>query len=226
MHDGTYAQNKILIIEDDDLTLDSLVRHFKTAKPNYLVLTAPTFEAAMEALNCNTFAMILIDPGLPDFGAESEKANVRLSNIEKIINASPTGIHVIITGRFSSVEAEACRRLGAKAYLGKFGLNAPALANILEELSRTDFLLHRGTITSDKTMPEVHYPELSAVEELCLKWVASRSPGMKRSVLFDQMAKHFNMKNADSAEKKYKRARSKILAYPNNTSPTSNSADS
>ena len=207
-------QNKILIIEDDDFYKDALVEHFKTAFKGYVVLSAATFEITKVALQDHSFALIVIDPGLPDFGSTAENDDVRLNVIEQIINASPTAIHIVITGRFSSEEAEKCRLLGAKAYLGKFGLNAPTLANVKDKLPTTDFLLHRGTMTSSVGKPEVHYPELTAVEEQCLKWVASRPAGMKRKELFHLMAKHFHMKGPEIAEQKYKRARSKFIAIP------------
>ena len=206
-------QNKILIIEDDDFYKDALVEHFKTAFKGYVVLSAATFEITKVALQDHSFSLIVIDPGLPDFGSTAEEDDVRLNVIEQIINASPKAIHIVITGRFNSEEAEACRLLGAKAYLGKFGLNAPALANVKDKLPTTDFVLHRGTMTSS-VGPEVHYPELTAVEEQCLKWVASRPAGMKRKELFGLMEKHFHMKGPEIAEQKYKRARSKFIAIP------------
>ena len=207
-------QNKILIIEDDDFYKDALVEHFKTAFKGYVVLSAATFEITKVALKDHSFALIVIDPGLPDFGGTAESEDVRLNVVEHIINASPTAIHIVITGRFSSKEAEKCRRLGARAYLGKFGLNAPTLADVKDKLPTTDFLLHRGTMTSSVGKPDVHYPELTAVEEQCLNWVASRPVGMKRKELFDLMAKHFHMKGPEIAEQKYKRARSKFIAIP------------
>lgn len=207
-------QKKILIIEDDDFYKEALVEHFKTAFKSAVVLSAATFEVANVALQDHVFALIVIDPGLPDFGSTSESKHIRLRVVEHIINASPTAIHIVITGRFSSEEAEKCRDLGAKAYLGKFGLNAPTLASVKDKLTTTDFLLHRGTMTSSEVQPDVHYPELTAVEEQCLNWVASRPAGMKRKELFDLMAKHFHMKGPQIAEQKYKRARSKYIASP------------
>jgi DNA-binding NarL/FixJ family response regulator len=214
MHHETNMQNKILIIEDDDFYKEALVEHFKTAFKGYVVLSTATFEITKLALQDHSFAVIVIDPGMPDFGSVAESDEMRLNVIEYIINASPKAIHIVITGRFNSQEAEECRLLGAKAYLGKLGLNAPALANVKDKLPTTDFFLHRGTMTPSAGKPEVHYPELTATEEQCLKWVAERPAGMKRKELFDLMAKHFHMKGPEIAEQKYKRARSKFIAIP------------
>jgi ActR/RegA family two-component response regulator len=203
--------SKVLIIEDDYFYADSLKRHFKTAGQH--VATAETFHAAQMAIEADEFDLIIIDPGLPDYGSEMESRDVRLKIIESIINSTPAAVHLVITGRYSTDEAETCRNLGAKGYLGKNRLNAPTLASILELMTRSEFVVHRGSETISDAFPGYYYPFLSLSEEECLQWVEDRPKGMKRNELFVLMAKHFKMKSAEMAEQKYKRARSKVLAH-------------
>jgi len=211
MDDMHLKMSSVLIIEDDYFYADSLKRHFRTS--GWQVITAETFQAALAAIEADVFDLIIIDPGLPDYGVEMESRNVRLAIVDTIISTTPKAVHLVITGRFSSDEAEICRSFGAKGYLGKNRLNAPTLASILELMTRSEFVLHRGNETISNASPGYHHPFLSLSEDECLQWVEDRPKGMKRNELFVLMAKHFKMKSPEMAEQKYKRARSKVIAH-------------
>ncbi|MCV9909576.1 response regulator [Brucella sp. HL-2] len=210
MTENDLCAEKILIVEDDGLMLHALLTFFKRAFDHCMVLTASTFFAAEKALEENAFSLVVLDPGLPDFGVASEAYETRLSVIEKVQTLSPTARHIIITGRYSIEEAEKCRHRGVKAYVGKFGLSPPTLAEILEQIDRTEFINYRGSVSGMNKSPHYHYPGVSPTDEEVLKWVAARPQGMKRVKSLQLMAKHFNLKTEDSAEKKYKRARNKF----------------
>ncbi|MBA8904165.1 response regulator [Phyllobacterium sp. P30BS-XVII] len=224
MADVSENIDKVLIIEDDYFYADNLRRHFKTSGKH--AVTAETFSAAQSAIEKEEFDLIIIDPGLPDDERDMESREVRYSILESIISTTPAAVHLVITGRYSSDEAETCRELGAKGYLGKIRLNAPTLASVLELMTRSEFVMHRGNETISDALPGYNYPFLSLSEEECLQWVENRPKGMKRNELFGLMARHFKMKSPEMAEQKYKRARSKILAHgremvnaKNNTNP-------
>lgn len=200
--------SKVLIIEDDDFYFDSLRRHFKISGNQ--VFQALSYSAAISALQDNSFELIIIDPGMPDFGTLKEDDNTRMMIIKTIVHSSPSSLHLVITGRFSAREAEACRKMGTNGYLSKSRLNAPMLANILDQMCNSDFVTHTGDEIFSNVI--VTDPDLTIAEEECLQWVQQRPNFMKRKDLFVLMAKHFGFKSPDIAEQKYKRARSKVLA--------------
>lgn len=202
------AVSKVLIIEDDDFYFDSLRRHFK--KAGNQVFNTLSYSSATSALHNHLFELIIIDPGMPDFGALKEDDNTRMMIIKTIIHCSPSSLHLVITGRFSAREAETCRKMGVKGYLSKSRLNAPTLANIIDQMSNSDFVTHTGDEIFSNVI--VTNPDLTIAEEECLLWVQQRPNFMKRKDLFALMAKHFGFKSPDIAEQKYKRARSKVLA--------------
>ncbi len=200
---------KTLIIEDDDFYFESLRRHFKMSSQQ--VFHANCYQAALNAIDDNKFDLIVIDPGLPDFGELKENDKTRYSILNSVISKTPSAMHIVITGRFSTKEAELCKQLGAKGYFNKSRLNAPTLAALLAQMSQTDFILHTGdNLTATVIRGN---PDLSYAEEECLQWVEQRPQNMKRKDLFSLMAQHFNFKNPEVAEQKYKRARSKVLLY-------------
>jgi DNA-binding NarL/FixJ family response regulator len=199
--------SKILIVEDDDFYFDSLQRHFK--RLNATVFHAMSLHAATNALVDNDFDLIVIDLGLPDFGQLKEEEASRMTVLNTIISNSPSSIHIVITGRFSQSEAEECKKAGAKGYFSKSRLNAPTLATLLSQLMNSDFVIHSGDQIENEI--NVAFSNLSDSEEESLQWVRQRPNSMKRRELFELMARHFGFKNAEMAEQKYKRARSKEL---------------
>jgi ActR/RegA family two-component response regulator len=202
------ALSKVLIVEDDDLYFEALQRHFKRRGSH--VFHAMSLKAATNALADNSFDMVVIDPGMPDFGCNKEDASARMLVLDTIIGNSPRAVHVVITGRFTSAEADESRKRGARGYLAKSRLNAPMLASLFDQIAHSEFVVHSGNIVAGKVSED--NPNLSLSEEECLRWVEQRPAGMKRNELFDLMARHFGFKNPTIAEQKYKRARQKVIA--------------
>lgn len=203
--------SSILIIEDDDLYFEGLHRHFKM-RCKY-ICHAANLEAAADILRQRHFDLIVVDLGLPDYGTRREDESTRTAVLERVISCSRHSSHLVVTGRFSWEEAARCRKAGALGYLSKGRLNAPTLANLLEQLPYVDFLIHSGSDAAPTSSSAVSHPVLSLSEEECIQWVERRPPTMKRVELFALMARHYGFASAASAEKKFKRARSKLLAY-------------
>lgn len=202
-----WSDFKVLIIEDDDLYFEGLQRHFKRSGAH--VFHAMSLKAAMIALQDHEFDLIVIDLGLPDFGSKKEDDLTRILVLDTLIDNSPSSEHVVITGRFSNIEAEECRKRGAKGYLAKSRLNGPTLASLFDRMSSSDFILHSGNIVMSNITTD--NPDLTLAEEECLRWVEQRPSGMKRNELFVLMARHFGLKTPSIAEQKYKRARRKVI---------------
>ena len=207
--------SKILIIEDDDFYFESLQRHFKRLGAH--VFHAMSLQAANVALDeiendarQPFFDLIVVDLGLPDFGSKKEDDATRLMILDRIISRSSSSVHLVITGRFSNREAEQCRLIGAKGYLGKSRLNGPTLASLLDQMASSDFIIHSGKDVANTVT--IGNPVLSLSEEECLQWVEQRPAFMKRKDCFSLMARHFGFKSPDIAEQKYKRARSKVIS--------------
>jgi len=203
-------ERSILIIEDDDLYFESLHRHFKLLADH--IVHAGCRSAAMDALKLHDYDLIVIDLGLPDSGHVSEKSSIRLDVLKNIISSSPDALHIVITGRFSAKEAQACRKIGARGYFSKSQLNAPKLAELMNQVATSDFVEHSGN-EYQPVVKIASYPVLSLAEEECLQWVEQRPKSMKRIELLKLMARHFSLKNHRIAEQKYKRARSKVIAF-------------
>lgn len=204
---------RVLIVEDDDLYFESLHRHFK--KRFDQIVHAGSLDAAVKALKLNSYDLVAIDLGLPSNANTDEQAKTRIHVLESLLGASPNSTHVVITGQYNSKEAQECRKAGARGYFSKARLNSPKLAELLGELNSSEFVEHSGNeYQADANIAS--YPVLTLAEEECLQWVEKRPKSMKRIELFKLMARHFSYKNYAIAEQKYKRARSKVIAYERN----------
>ncbi|GAB1584201.1 hypothetical protein PPNSA23_41440 [Phyllobacterium phragmitis] len=193
----------------------ALIRELKAAIPipaGCIVYGAGTFEMALNLLATETFDLVVIDPGLPGFDPTSKAA--RFSVVEQIIEASPTAIHMVITGSDTVDEWHEVQRLGAVAYLGKTGLNREVIARVLEEISAKGMAIHFSEV--QMTTCEYHYSGLTPREQEIIDWMRRRPSGMKRKEIYEQMGMHFDI-DAGSVEKYYKQARAKLMrtgAFP------------
>lgn len=197
---------RALIVEDQDLMRLALMAELKTNLSDCYIVGAQTFELATRLLAREKFDIVVVDPGLPGFDPIS--TNARLNVVQEIIRASPGAVHVVITGSDTRSEAEACRALGASAYLGKTGLSRGALRDVLENISRQEFSVCRSQASA--RLPEVNFSGLTPREEQIIGMMMSRPPRTKRRDVFNAMAERFDI-DAASAGRYYKQARAKLL---------------
>lgn len=197
---------RALVIEDQDLMRLALIQELRTNLADCVLLGAPTLEIAKEVLRSQDVDLAVIDPGLPGFDPTSRSD--RLTVIEEIVEASPSAIHLVVTGSDSLEEAEDCRRLGVSAYVSKTGLMRGLLGEVLEDVSTSGFSI-RLSDTKQLT-PDVHYPGLTAREQEILDWMRRRPRGMKRRDIYEQMGERFGI-DPGTVEKYYKQARAKLL---------------
>jgi DNA-binding NarL/FixJ family response regulator len=199
---------RALIVEDQDLMRLALMAELKENVTDCYLAGAQTFEIATQLLEQEEFNIVIVDPGLPGFDPTSPRD--RISVVERIIEASPDAIHIVVTGSDSTSEAEACRRLGAAAYLGKTGLSRGALGDVLQEVSEDGFSLRYSQ--ADSRQPDVNFSGLTPREEQIIGMMMCRKPGMKRRDVYESMGQRFSI-DAASAEKYYKQARAKLLKH-------------
>ena len=197
---------RALVIEDQDLMRLALIQELKTNLTECVLLGAPTLEMAKEQLGSQEIDLAIIDPGLPGFDPTSRSH--RLWVVEQIVEASPSAIHLVITGSDSLEEAEACRTLGAAGYVSKTGLTRGLLGQVLEDISTSGFSI-RLSETKHLTV-DVHYPGLTAREQEIIDWMRQRRRGMTRREIYEQMGERFGI-DPGTVEKYYKQARAKLL---------------
>ncbi len=197
-----------MIIEDQHLMRLALVHELQAAIPDCVIHAAATAEAALELINSNQFALILIDPGLPGYDPRSEVD--RLRTISTIVERSPAAIHIVVTGAESAEEWEQVRNFGVAGYIAKNSLKPGTMAAILQTIAdhgRCVGLMHETSIS-----PEVYHTLLSPREQELVQWMIQRPEGTSRKVIYDQLGNHLNI-DAASAERYYKRARAKLLKF-------------
>jgi DNA-binding NarL/FixJ family response regulator len=197
---------RALVIEDQDLMRLALIQELKTNLTECVLLGAPTLEIAKKLLESQDVDLAVIDPGLPGFDPTSRTDRLRV--VEQIVEASPSAIHLVVTGSDSLEEAEECRQLGVAGYVSKTGLIRGLLGQVLEDVSRNGFSI-RLSDTKQLT-PDVHYPGLTAREQEILDWMRRRQRGMKRRDIYEQMGERFGI-DPGTVEKYYKQARAKLL---------------
>ncbi|MGX9120469.1 response regulator transcription factor [Mesorhizobium sp. BHbsci] len=200
--------HQALVIEDQDLMRLALIQELKSVLTECVMLGAPTLKIANNLLENEEVDLVVIDPGLPGFNPTSRSD--RLSVVEGIIEASPSAIHVVVTGSDSHEEAEHCRRLGAAGYVSKTGLIRGLLAEVLQDVSRDGFSV-RLSDTRQLTA-DFHYPGMTAREQEILDCMRRRERGMKRKEIYEQMGERFGIDPA-TVEKYYKQARAKLLKH-------------
>lgn len=198
--------HRAVVIEDQDLMRLALIQELKATLPECVLLGAPTLEIAKTVLESDDADVVVIDPGLPGFNPTSQSE--RLSVVEQVIEASPSAIHLVVTGSDSPDEAEHCRRLGAAGYVSKNGLIRGLLAEVLQDISENGFSARFSD--TKQFIADFHYPGLTAREQEILDWMRRRERGMKRKEIYEQMGERFGIDPA-TVEKYYKQARAKLL---------------
>lgn len=197
---------RALVVEDQDLMRLALMAELTENLRDCYIAGVQTLELAAELLAREDFNIVMVDPGLPGFDPTS--AVDRLRVVKDIILASPSATHIVVTGSDTKSEAEACRALGASAYLGKTGLSRGALRDVLEQVSRDSFSLRHSRASAK--LPDVKFPGLTPREDQVIGMMMRRPDGTKRRAIFEMMAERFGI-DAASSEKYYKQARAKLL---------------
>lgn len=152
---------RALVVEDQTLMRLALMDQISTAFENAAVLGAQTLEIALYELAKENFDLVIIDPGLPGFDPTSQ--DDRLSVVSRIIEASPTALHAVITGSDNTAEADQFRGLGAVAYLGKTGLEPGMLSDVLDDISTSGFSIRLSRVTM--TVPDYCHSALTPVNK-------------------------------------------------------------
>ena len=108
----------------------ALVHELQAAIPACVVHAAATIATALELIEANQFALILIDPGLPGYDPRSEMD--RLKTISTVVERTPAAIHIVITGAESAQEWEEVRTIGVAGYIAKNSLKPGTMTAILQ----------------------------------------------------------------------------------------------
>ena len=198
--------SRALVIEDQDLMRLALIGELKAALRDCIVQGAATWEIASGLLREHSFDLVIIDPGLPGFDPTSPQH--RLAVVKAVVDASPDALHIVVTGSDSVEEGEACRMLGANAYVGKTGLDRDTLSSIIDEISDTRFSLSLSAVKA--VTPEFYYSGLTPREQEIIDFMRSRPKGVKRKEIYEKMGDRFGI-DPYTVEKYYKQARAKLL---------------
>jgi two-component system, OmpR family, response regulator len=100
---------RLLIVEDDDIVADAITRGLAAA--NYAVHRVGSAEAAQAALQCEEFAMAVVDVGLP--GTDG------LTLVRRLRAAGKTMPTLILTARCTLADKVKALDLGADDFLSK-----------------------------------------------------------------------------------------------------------
>jgi len=195
-----------LVVEDQTLMRLALMKEVQTSFKECIVMGAETLQIAAGELEAKHFDLVVIDPGLPGFDPTSQAD--RLGVVEQIMEASPSAIHVVVTGSDRFCEAENFRQVGAAAYLGKTGLAPGVFRDVLEAISTYGFCVRLSRAAMTK--PDYRNSALTPREQDIIDMMAKRAPGVKRKEIFALMASRLNI-DASSVEKYFKQARAKLM---------------
>ena len=105
----TKTRDRILLVDDDLLVLDSLSRWFSSE--GYRVQTAASASQALEAIQWSRYDLALIDIQMPGMGGIELQGRLR--------EICPDLSVIIVTGYPSEPTAAQALRFGASAYLTK-----------------------------------------------------------------------------------------------------------
>jgi DNA-binding NarL/FixJ family response regulator len=197
---------RALVVEDQTLMRLALMNEVQASFEKCVVLGAETLNIATVELQNNHFDLVVIDPGLPGFDPTSQ--GDRVAVVDRIIEASPSAIHIVVTGSDNRCEADGFRRIGAAAYLGKTGLAPGVFSDVLDDISTKGFSLRLSRAVMTK--PDYRFSVLTPREQEAIDMMAHRAPGVKRKEIFSLMADRLAI-DAGSAEKYYKQARAKLM---------------
>jgi len=197
---------RALVVEDQTLMRLALMNEVQASFEKCVVLGAETLTIATTELQNNHFDLVVVDPGLPGFDPTSQCD--RIAVVERIIEASPKAIHVVVTGSDNRCEADGFRQIGAAAYLGKTGLAPGVFSDVLDDISSKGFCLRLSRAVMTK--PDYRFSALTPREQEAIDMMAQRAPGVKRKEIFSLMADRLAIAPG-SAEKYYKQARAKLM---------------
>ncbi|MBZ9600371.1 MULTISPECIES: response regulator [Phyllobacterium] len=203
-----HSLQDVLIVEDQHLMRLALVHELQAAIPACVVHAAATIATALELIEANQFALILIDPGLPGYDPRSEMD--RLKTISTVVERTPAAIHIVITGAESAQEWEEVRTIGVAGYIAKNSLKPGTMTAILQSIA--DHGCCVGLMHETSMSPEVYHAVLSPREQELVQWMMQRPANISRKAIYDQLGEHLNI-DAASAERYYKRARAKLLKF-------------
>ncbi|MBD3419240.1 MAG: PAS domain S-box protein [Chitinivibrionales bacterium] len=68
---------KVLVVDDEDITLNVICRIIQRDNPSYIVLTAPNGEAALEVVNAEVPDAVLLDINMPDIDGYEVCSRIR-----------------------------------------------------------------------------------------------------------------------------------------------------
>ncbi|WP_214477281.1 response regulator [Mesorhizobium sp. dw_380] len=197
---------RALVVEDQNLMRLALMEQIRSSLGDCMVLGAETLEIATRELQRDDFDLVVIDPGLPGFDPTAQAD--RVSVVDKIIEASPSAIHVVVTGSDSSAEAEEFRQIGAAGYLGKTGLEPGVFSDVLEDISTKGFSIRLSRV--GMTIPDYRYSGLTPREQEIIDMMTRRERGMKRKQIYELMSQRLGI-DVGTVEKYYKQARAKLM---------------
>ncbi|MER8563259.1 DNA-binding response regulator [Mesorhizobium sp. M0578] len=184
----------------------ALMEQIRSSLDDCMVLGAETLEIATRELQRDDFDLVVIDPGLPGFDPTAPAD--RVSVVDKIIEASPSAIHVVVTGSDSRAEAEEFRQIGAAGYLGKTGLEPGVFSDVLEDISTKGFSVRLSRV--EMTIPDYRYSGLTPREQEIIDMMTRRERGMKRKQIYELMSQRIGI-DVGTVEKYYKQARAKLM---------------
>lgn len=197
---------RALVVEDQNLMRLALMDQIRASLGNCVVLGAETLEIAARELGSAEFDLVVIDPGLPGFDPTLDADRVAV--VGTIIEASPSAIHIVVTGSDKDSEAEIFRQIGAAGYLGKTGLEPGVFSDVLDDISTNGFAVRLSRVAM--TQPDVRYSVLTPREQEIIDMMTRREPGMTRTQFYQVMADRLGI-DPSSAEKYYKQARAKLM---------------
>ncbi|MFD9900936.1 response regulator [Mesorhizobium sp. NPDC059025] len=197
---------RALVVEDQNLMRLALMEQIQGCIENCIVLGAETLELATRELSKDNYDLVVVDPGLP--GIDPTAVKDRVSVVDKIIQASPSAIHVVVTGSDSDSESQECRRLGAAGYLGKTGLEPGVFREVLKDISTKGFSIRLSRIAMATT--DYRYSGLTPREQQIVDMMVRRERGTKKKTIYEIMSDRLGI-DAATSEKYYKQARAKLL---------------
>jgi two-component system OmpR family response regulator len=145
---------RLLVVEDDDIVADAIMRGLAAA--NYAVHRATSAEAAQAALLNEEFALAIIDVGLP--GADG------LSLVRRLRNAGDTTPTLILTARCTLADKVKALDLGADDFLSKPFEPAELAARCRALMRRSSGALH-GIIKLNRLSVDLLGKRLSIDEQ-------------------------------------------------------------
>jgi DNA-binding NarL/FixJ family response regulator len=199
---------RALVVEDQNLMRLALMDQVRASFENCVVIGAETLELAIHEFEKNDFDLVVIDPGLPGFDPTSQADRVVV--VEKIIEASPSAIHIVVTGSDNTSEAAIFRRIGASGYIGKTGFEPGVFSDVLDDISTNGFSVRLSRVAM--TIPDDRYSGLTPREQEVIDMMSHREPGMTRRQIYELMGERLSI-DAGSAEKYFKQARAKLMKH-------------